>query len=93
MKTETELDLLEMLLRDMPLCTAAEISTSAIAFWDGQRLAWVRLSNDGSGQINEIFNLDLDAWDELCGCVDDWLASPRYSERPELRRWLQNATL
>ncbi|MEQ5844348.1 MULTISPECIES: hypothetical protein [Paraburkholderia] len=91
MKTETELDLLEMLLRDQPLCTAAEISNFAIAFWDGRRLSWARLTKDGSDRADEMFNLDLDAWDELCGYVDDWLASPRYSERPELHRWLQNA--
>lgn len=90
MKTETELDLLEMLLRDQPSCTAAEISHFAIAFWNGGRLVWVRLRNDGSDQVDEMFNLDFDAWDELCGYVDDWLALPRYRERPELLRWLQN---
>ena len=89
MKIETELDRLEHLLRVQPPCTAANISTFAIAFCDGQRLVWVRLRNDGSDQINERFNLDLDAWDELCGYVDDWLESPQYSERPELRSWIQ----
>lgn len=88
MKTETELDLLEMLLRDQPSCTAAEISDFAIAFWNGQRLVWARLRKGRSGEADEIFNLDLDAWDELCGDVDAWLASPQYRERPELRRWL-----
>lgn len=90
MKIEKELDLLEKLLREQPLCTAADITNFAIAFWDGQRLAWVRLRNDGSGRVGEMFNLDLDAWDELSGDVDAWLASPRYSERPELRRRLRD---
>ena len=89
MKEDTELDQLERLLREHPPCTAANIGTFAIAFLDCQRLSWARLKNDGSDGIDEIFNLDLDAWDELCGYVDDWLASPRYSVRPELRRWLR----
>lgn len=90
MRTEKDTDLIAMLLRDQPPCTAAEISHFAIAFWDGERLAWATLKEDGSGQIDSRLTVDLDVWDELCSYVMDWVDEPRYSVRPELRAWMNN---
>ena len=78
-----------MLLRDQPRGTTADLTDFAVAYWDGERVRYVFLHEDGQGALDEEFDLTdylLDQWEEDFAA---WFAEPHYSVRPELLKWLK----
>ena len=78
-----------MLLRDQPRGTTADLTDFAVAYWDGERVHYVFLHEDGQGALDEEFDLSdyrLDQWEADFG---GWFAEPHYSLRPQLLRWLK----
>jgi len=78
-----------MLLRDQPRGTTADLTDFAVAYWDGERVRYVFLHEDGQGALDEEFDLTdylLDQWEAGFAA---WFAEPHYSVRPELLKWLK----
>ena len=82
---------LGMLLRDQPLTTAADLCEFAVAYWDGRRVFYVFLHDDGSARLDEEFELSDFVWEEWEPTFLAWFDRPTYSVRPELGDWLKNA--
>jgi hypothetical protein len=82
---------LSMLLRDLPRGTTAEVAEWAIAWWDGRQLAFAFLRDDGSGAIEEEFDLDDYVWPQWQQEFAKWVAEPRFSVRAELIEWLKDS--
>lgn len=78
------------LLSDRPRGTTADITGHTVIYWDGGRPMGVHLCADHPG-FDDRFELD----HHFCGDVHDYLsdgfADPRYSSRPELVAWLDDA--
>jgi hypothetical protein len=78
-----------MLLRDQPRGTTADLTDFAVAYWDGERVRYVFLHEDGQDALDEEFDLTdylLDQWEADFAV---WFAEPQYSLRPELLHWLK----
>jgi hypothetical protein len=77
------------LLSVKPRGTTADLTDFAVAYWDGARVRYLFLHEDGRGGLDDEFELtdyELDQWhDEIAA----WLADPRFTENhAELVRWL-----
>lgn len=56
-----------MLLRDLPRATSADITDFAIAYVNGGQPCFAFLREDGSGLVDEGFDLTENEWD--CGAT------------------------
>lgn len=59
-------------------------------FWDGQRLIGAHLSADDPGELDEPFDVE-EVFPAIEENVADWFANPRFTRRPNLLRWQQDA--
>jgi hypothetical protein len=75
------------LLRAKPIGTTADLTATAIAYWDGEHIVGAFLSDDGSGRLNEEYELEF-AWESWHDDMTRWLACPRFTKRKELMEWL-----
>jgi len=82
---------LGMLLRDLPPGAAAELSDFAAAYWNGHELVYCFLRDDGSGQIDEEFDVADYDWSEWESEFSAWCKNPVFSARPEVLDWLKDA--
>lgn len=82
---------LAMLLRDLPRATTAELTDFAVAWWDGHQVVYAFLRDDGSGAIDEEFDLDDYQWQEWETDLARWVAQPKFGERAEVREWLNES--
>ena len=82
-----------MLLRDLPPGTFAELSDFATAYWNGHELVYCFLHDDGSGQIDEEFDIADYVWNEWAPEFSAWCKKPVFSTRPEVLDWLKDAPL
>jgi hypothetical protein len=71
------------LLRDLP-GTAADLTDSAIAYWDGHRVVYCYVNED-TDLIDEEFDLNNGVWRDWEEYLSEWMAEPKFSVRPELR--------
>jgi hypothetical protein len=70
------------LLRQRPVCTAAELNERTAAFWNGIEARGARL--DEHGAIAAEFELDDRECNRLHADLINWMERPCYSVRPEL---------
>jgi len=82
---------LAMLLRDLPPGTTADLSDLLLAYWDGHGVVGLYLRDDGSGRLDEEYDLDEALWCQWHADFVDWLRNPRFTQRPELQEWLKDA--
>jgi hypothetical protein len=82
---------LGMLLRDLPPGTAAELSDFAAAYWNGHEVIYCFLRDDGSGQIDEEFDVTDYVWEEWAGMFSAWCKAPAFSARAAVLTWLKDA--
>lgn len=82
---------LGMWLRDHPSGAAAELTDFAVAYWDGHRLVYAFLRDDGTGCLDEEFDLRDYQWSEWEKELVGWAARPRFSSRDEVFEWLKEA--
>ncbi|MGF6575042.1 hypothetical protein ABH945_007171 [Paraburkholderia sp. GAS333] len=80
---------LSTLLRDLIPCTAADLTDSAIAYWDGHRVVYCYL--DENDLIDAEFDLDVGLWKEWQDYLSEWMAAPLFSVRPELGDLLKDS--
>lgn len=81
---------LSTLLRDLMPCTTADLTDSAVAYWDGRRVVYCYL-DDESDVLDEEFDLDVGLWKEWQDYLSEWIASPQFSVRPELQDLLKES--
>jgi hypothetical protein len=77
------------LLIHRPPGATADLTDFAVAYWDGARVRYVFLHEDGDDTPDEEFELtdyEIEQWhDEIA----TWFAAPRFTEaRPEVLGWL-----
>jgi len=80
------------LLSLRPAGTTADLTDFATAYWDGARVRYVFLHEDGDGLCDEEFELtdyELEQWGDQ---ISVWFSDPRYSTRPEVLAWLKDAS-
>jgi hypothetical protein len=82
---------LGMLLRDQIPGISAEITDFAVAYWDGDRVVYCFLRDDGNGKLDEEFDPNRYVWAEWHDEFVAWLADPRYSARAELLGCMNDA--
>ena len=80
---------LSMLLRDLPPGTTADLLDQVCAYWNGHAIQGLFLREDGSGALDEDFELDENAWENWRDELLAWQASPRFTRRAELSEWLK----
>lgn len=79
---------LAMLLRDAPPCTSADITDFAVAYWDGRQLVSIFLRDDGSGRLDEEFDLTEHEFEQWRDELEAWAKAPIFSVRPDLNNWI-----
>ena len=77
---------LAMILQDVAFGTTADLTDRAVAWWNGQRVVYAYLRDDGSGRIEAEFPLDAH-WSEWREWLSEWIVEPTFSVRPELQEW------
>jgi len=82
---------LAMLLHDMPRSTSADITDFAVAYWDGRQVVYALLRDDGSGLIDEEFDLAEQEFEQWKDELEAWAAAPKFSVRPEIAEWLKES--
>jgi hypothetical protein len=82
---------LAKLLRDHIPGISAELTDFAVAYWDGHRVVYCFLRDDGNGKLDEEFDPTRYVWAEWHDEFIAWLADPRYSAPPELIGWMNDA--
>ena len=75
---------LTALLRDAGPDTVAELTDTAIAYWNGERLIYADVSAEGTGGLAGEFELDARRWTEWKGWLAGWLTDPVLSVRRDL---------
>ncbi|MGF6724680.1 hypothetical protein P3T43_004049 [Paraburkholderia sp. GAS41] len=75
---------LAMILQDIALGTTADLANRAVAYWNGQRVVYAYLRDDGSGAIADEFCL-AENWSEWREWLDEWMVEPLFTVRPELQ--------
>lgn len=90
---ETFQSQLGMLLRDLPPGSAAELSDFATAYWNGHEVVYCFLREDGSGQIDEEFDVADYVWREWAPEFSAWCEKPVLSARLEVLDWLKDPRL
>jgi hypothetical protein len=82
---------LAVLLRDHIPGISAELTDFAAAYWDGDRVVYCFLRDDGNGKLDEEFDPNRYVWAEWHDEFVAWLADPRYSARAELLGCMNDA--
>jgi hypothetical protein len=82
---------LGMLLRDESRGTTADLTDLVVAYWGGNAVVYAYLRDDEGGLIEEEFDPEDLPWNEWQTPFSAWLASPRFSHREEVARWLADA--
>ncbi|ASW02835.1 hypothetical protein [Paraburkholderia aromaticivorans] len=77
---------LASMLRDIPYGTSADLTGYAIAFWDGSKVVYAFLSGDGTGMIEDEFELSDYEWNHWHDDFAAWIKEPLFSVRPELNK-------
>ncbi|BCG02648.1 hypothetical protein PPGU19_072160 (plasmid) [Paraburkholderia sp. PGU19] len=72
------------LLRDAAPDSVAELTDTAIAYWNGERLVYAFVSAEGTGALAGEFELDSRRWTEWKDWLADWLTDPVLSVRHDL---------
>jgi hypothetical protein len=72
------------------LGTTADLTDRAVAYWNGQRLVYAYLRTDDSGHIDAEFDL-ASHWMEWREWLNEWMAEPNFSVRPELQEGIRLA--
>jgi hypothetical protein len=75
---------LAMILQDVAYGTTADLTDRAVAYWNGRRLVYATLRDDGSGLTGKEFDLGAQ-WPEWRAWLEAWMNEPTFSVRPELR--------
>jgi hypothetical protein len=75
---------LTALLRDAGPDTVAELTDTAIAYWNGERLVYAVVGADGTGALAGEFELDARRWTEWKSWLADWLTDPVLSVRHDI---------
>jgi hypothetical protein len=79
-------------LRDKPRGMTADITEHTVVCWNGEQLLGIHLCADHPG-YDDMFDID----HQFCGDVrehlEEWLADPRFSQRPDLLEWLDHSSL
>ena len=75
---------LAMILQDAAFGTTADLTDRAVAYWNGQRTVYATLRDDDSGLIDKEFSLE-GHWSEWREWLEEWMAQPSFSVRPELQ--------
>ena len=75
---------LTALLRDAGPNIVAELTDTAIAYWNGERLVYAAVSADGTGALAGEFELDARRWTDWKSWLADWLTDPVLSARRDL---------
>jgi diadenosine tetraphosphatase ApaH/serine/threonine PP2A family protein phosphatase len=83
---------LASLLRDKPLGTTADITEHTVVCWNGEKLVGVHLCADHPG-FDDMFEIDHDFCGDMHEHLEEWLADPRFSHRPDLLEWLAQSSL
>lgn len=81
---------LAMLLRDQPRGITADLSDFALAYWNGHHVVYCFLRDDGSGRIEEEFELADYVWEEWAHAFSASCATPAFSARTEVLDWLKD---
>jgi hypothetical protein len=75
---------LSKLLCDIPFGTTAELTAFAVAYWDGQQIAYAFINHNGSVQLEDKFDLGEYEWEQWHDEFAAWIAQPVFSFRPEV---------
>jgi len=78
-------------LRTMPLGTSADITDFAIAYWDGHKVVYAFLRDEGCGRVEEEFDFTEHEFEQWADALADWEKEPKFSARPEILEWLKDA--
>ena len=78
---------ISMLLRDLPPGMVADLDGGLAAYWNGYQVVYVFLSEDGTGEVVEEFDLNDFVWSDLDPGFTRWSASPKFTERQEVKNW------
>ena len=73
---------LKMLLSDQPRGVTADLTDFAVAYWDGRQVVGAYLRD--AGHVDEVFDLDENAFEQWRDEFLAWLAEPRFTARPDL---------
>ncbi len=79
------------LLRDKPLGTTADITKHTVVCWNGEKLLGIHLCADHPG-YDDVFEIDHDFCGDVHEHLEEWLADPRFSHRPDLLGWLAQSS-
>jgi hypothetical protein len=75
---------LSKLLRDIPFGTTADLTAFAVAYWDGQQVAYAFINHNGRLQLEDRFDLGEYEWEHWHDQFAAWIAQPVFSVRPEV---------
>ncbi len=81
MEREEFVTRLTSILQDAGPGTVAELTDTAIAYWNGERLVYAFLSAEGNGAQGEEFDLGAQRWAQWKDWLVDWLTDPLLSVR------------
>lgn len=84
---------LGMILRDESRGVTADLTDLVVAYWTGKTVVSAYLRDDEAGLIEEEFDPEDLLWEEWRERFSAWLATPRFSYRQEVDRWLTGARL
>ena len=73
---------LNMLLRDQPRGVTADLTDFAVAYWNGRHVVGAYLRD--AGHVDEVFDLDENAFKQWRDEFVAWLDEPRFTTRPDL---------
>jgi len=69
---------LAIALRDHIPGIAAGLTDSAVAYWNGHKVIYVYLRHDGSGRLDNEFELDERLFDQWYTELHSWLTDPHF---------------
>ncbi|MDP9648710.1 hypothetical protein [Paraburkholderia caledonica] len=78
-------------LQQMPLGTSADLTDFAIAYWDGHKVVYVFLRDEGCGRVEEEFDFTEQEFEQWADALAAWEKEPKFSVRPEILEWLKDA--
>ncbi|SDR37860.1 hypothetical protein SAMN05443245_5275 [Paraburkholderia fungorum] len=78
-------------LRDKPLGTVANLTDFAVAYWDGQRVRYAFLRDEGCGRIEGEFDFTEHEFEQWADALETWATEPVFSVNPEVLEWLKDA--
>jgi len=79
------------LLRRRGAGITADLTDAILAYWNGHSVVFVTTNADGSGAVDEEFEMDDRVWEKCHAAFEDWMSQPTFTVRPEVRRWLSDA--